>query len=290
MSALRIVLGDQLSFDMAALADLDAARDTFLMMEVTEETTYVRHHKQKIVLVLSAMRHFTDALRRRGVTVDYVELEGAARPIEPGQSSGRVKRVPFPIVRRADGIIRRREATLRPSKLGRSLLDLSLPAVARKGAGIGDSSTRMACSITSNVRHVGLIERLAAELEQRFGRRATWRPSDRTPKSVVAIGSSRQDKAAIDVCTPIGSRSSPVPPPKSATGRRASTRLNAVVSTNDRRRAPCGPTIEQRSRSRCSSSHPRRCFGDSGLDETNALYEASRRCLSCGNPLRMPTF
>ena len=75
MSALRIILGDHLSLDVSALADLVAGRDTVLMMEVMEENTYVRHHKQKIVLVLSAMRHFADALRKRGVTVDYMKLE-----------------------------------------------------------------------------------------------------------------------------------------------------------------------------------------------------------------------
>jgi deoxyribodipyrimidine photolyase-related protein len=75
MSALRIILGDHLSLDVGALADLVAGRDTVLMMEVMEENTYVRHHKQKIVLVLSAMRHFADALRQRGVTVDYIKLD-----------------------------------------------------------------------------------------------------------------------------------------------------------------------------------------------------------------------
>jgi deoxyribodipyrimidine photolyase-related protein len=45
------------------------------MMEVAEENTYVPHHKQKIVLVLSAMRHFADELRQRGVAVDYVPLD-----------------------------------------------------------------------------------------------------------------------------------------------------------------------------------------------------------------------
>ena len=75
MSVLRIILGDQLSLDLAALDDLDPGRDTVLMMEVVKETTYVRHHKQKIVLVLSAMRHFADVLRQRGVRVDYVKLD-----------------------------------------------------------------------------------------------------------------------------------------------------------------------------------------------------------------------
>ncbi len=75
MSVLRVVLGDQLSFELSALVDLDAKRDVVLMMEVVEETTYVPHHKQKIVLVLSAMRHFADQLHQRGVRVDYVQLD-----------------------------------------------------------------------------------------------------------------------------------------------------------------------------------------------------------------------
>lgn len=74
MTVLRVVLGDQLAFDLSALADLDPERDIVLMMEVQEENTYVYHHKQKIVLVLSAMRHFANTLRKRGVTLDYVAL------------------------------------------------------------------------------------------------------------------------------------------------------------------------------------------------------------------------
>ena len=75
MTVLRIILGDQLSLDLAALTDLDPGLDTVLMMEVASESTYVRHHKQKIVLVLSAMRHFAEALRRRGVQVNYIKLD-----------------------------------------------------------------------------------------------------------------------------------------------------------------------------------------------------------------------
>ena len=77
MTSLRIVLGDQLSHDLSALAGLDPGRDTVLMTEVAEESTYVPHHKQKIVLVLSAMRHFADELRMRGVAVDYVLLDAS---------------------------------------------------------------------------------------------------------------------------------------------------------------------------------------------------------------------
>jgi deoxyribodipyrimidine photolyase-related protein len=72
---LRIVLGDQLSRNVAALEGLDPARDVVLLMEVQEECTYVPHHPQKIVLVLSAMRHFARALAARGVAVDHVRLD-----------------------------------------------------------------------------------------------------------------------------------------------------------------------------------------------------------------------
>lgn len=77
MSTLRLVLGDQLSPSLSSLADLDAGRDVVLMVEVADETTYVRHHQQKIAFVLSAMRHFAEELRGQGVRVDYVRLEDA---------------------------------------------------------------------------------------------------------------------------------------------------------------------------------------------------------------------
>jgi deoxyribodipyrimidine photolyase-related protein len=75
MKTLRLVLGDSLSRLVSALRDIDRDRDVVLMVEVDEEATYVRHHKQKIVLVLSAMRHFAESLRASGVRVDYVRLD-----------------------------------------------------------------------------------------------------------------------------------------------------------------------------------------------------------------------
>ena len=41
MSALRFVLGDQLSRSIPTLRGIDPAQDTVLMVEVAEETTYV---------------------------------------------------------------------------------------------------------------------------------------------------------------------------------------------------------------------------------------------------------
>ncbi len=72
---LRVVLGDQCSATLSSLEGLDPAADTVLMAEVAGECTYVRHHQKKIVLVLSAMRHFARALRARGVSVHYTTLD-----------------------------------------------------------------------------------------------------------------------------------------------------------------------------------------------------------------------
>ena len=69
------VLGDQLTPTLASLRDQDRATTIILMMEVWEEATYVKHHKQKIALIFSAMRHFADELRGDGWRVDYVRLD-----------------------------------------------------------------------------------------------------------------------------------------------------------------------------------------------------------------------
>lgn len=74
---LGLVLGDQLSFDLASLAALDPAHDAILMAEVAQEARYVPHHPQKIVLIFSAMRHFALALRARGWQVHYVAFDAA---------------------------------------------------------------------------------------------------------------------------------------------------------------------------------------------------------------------
>ncbi len=75
MKTLRVILGDQVTRDISALTDLDPARDVVLMVEVAAEARYVPHHKQKIAFLLSAMRHFAEALRAEGICVDYVKLD-----------------------------------------------------------------------------------------------------------------------------------------------------------------------------------------------------------------------
>ena len=83
------ILGDQLSAALPSLADRTPADTVVLMMEVAEETTYVRHHQAKIALVLSAMRHFAADLRAAGWTVDYVTLDD---PANTGSFTGEVAR------------------------------------------------------------------------------------------------------------------------------------------------------------------------------------------------------
>lgn len=75
LRTLRVVLGDQLSRGVAALADADPADDTVLMAEVWDEATYVRHHPKKIAFLFAAMRHFAEALRAEGFTVHYTALD-----------------------------------------------------------------------------------------------------------------------------------------------------------------------------------------------------------------------
>jgi len=69
------VLGDQLSPGLSSLDGANRADSVVLMMEVSDETTYVRHHKTKLVYILSAMRHHAEALRAAGWRVDYVRLD-----------------------------------------------------------------------------------------------------------------------------------------------------------------------------------------------------------------------
>jgi deoxyribodipyrimidine photolyase-related protein len=89
MGALRLVLGDQLSRNLTALAGVDPASDVVLLVEVAEETGYVGHHKQKVTLILSAMRHFAAELSAEGLRVDYVKLEDAGNT---GTFSGELAR------------------------------------------------------------------------------------------------------------------------------------------------------------------------------------------------------
>ena len=118
--ALRLVLGDQLTETLSALDGADPARDVVLMVESRVEATAWKHHKQKLVLVWSAMRQFAERLRARGLAVRYVDLED---PDNTGAIAGELRRAletrPFDrVVRTACG----------KWGLEQALLALDLPA------------------------------------------------------------------------------------------------------------------------------------------------------------------
>ncbi len=72
---LILILGDQLSADVAALREADKSRDIILMAEVAAETDYVPHHPRKIAFILAAMRKFANVLRKDGWQVRYTTLD-----------------------------------------------------------------------------------------------------------------------------------------------------------------------------------------------------------------------
>ncbi|MEX6507155.1 cryptochrome/photolyase family protein [Jiella sp. M17.18] len=88
MATLRFVLGDQLSRGLSSLSDMEDG-DIVLMAEVADEANYVRHHQRKIAFLFSAMRHFAEDLRGRGMSVDYVALDD---PENTGSFTGELKR------------------------------------------------------------------------------------------------------------------------------------------------------------------------------------------------------
>lgn len=91
MTTIRLVLGDQLTRGVSSLKDLPLTEPSHvvLMVEVHGEATYVPHHRQKVAFILSAMRHFAEALRAEGVVVDYVRLDD---PANTGTFTGEVTR------------------------------------------------------------------------------------------------------------------------------------------------------------------------------------------------------
>ena len=76
---LVLVLGDQLSPDIAALKAADKSRDVVVMAEVADEAKYVPHHPKKIAFLFAAMRKFAAALRDDGWTVDYATYDDPER-------------------------------------------------------------------------------------------------------------------------------------------------------------------------------------------------------------------
>ena len=72
---LRLILGDQLNHLHPWYTDGSEA--TYLLMEMRQETDYVRHHVQKVIAFFLAMRAFAQHLRERSHEVTYLRLDDA---------------------------------------------------------------------------------------------------------------------------------------------------------------------------------------------------------------------
>ena len=68
------ILGDQLGPDNAALAGARKKDDVVFFVESERGLRKLKYHQQRLVLLLSAQRHFAQEMRRAGWTVDYHAL------------------------------------------------------------------------------------------------------------------------------------------------------------------------------------------------------------------------
>lgn len=74
MKKLRLILGDQLNHDHSWYQE--KSKDIiYVMMEMGQELTYVKHHIQKVVAFFAAMRAFKDHLEAKGYQVVYLSLD-----------------------------------------------------------------------------------------------------------------------------------------------------------------------------------------------------------------------
>lgn len=69
------ILGDQLGPDNAALAGARKKDDVIFMVESPRALGKLPYHRQRLVLLLSASRHFAEEKRKEGWKVDYHALE-----------------------------------------------------------------------------------------------------------------------------------------------------------------------------------------------------------------------
>ena len=70
---LRLILGDQLNGQHSWFKDDEHC--VYVMMEMRQETDYVRHHVQKILAFFLAMRSFAEELQSQGKEVIYLSLD-----------------------------------------------------------------------------------------------------------------------------------------------------------------------------------------------------------------------
>jgi len=73
MKILRLILGDQLNTNHSWFNKVDD-KIIYVLMEIRPETDYLKHHLQKLLGVLGAMRRFAKELEAKGHHIIYVNL------------------------------------------------------------------------------------------------------------------------------------------------------------------------------------------------------------------------
>ncbi|AFK02221.1 deoxyribodipyrimidine photolyase-related protein [Emticicia oligotrophica DSM 17448] len=71
---LRLILGDQLNYNHSWFREKDD-NILYVMMEIKQETDYVKHHIQKVVGFFAAMRIFAQVLQNQGNKIIYINLD-----------------------------------------------------------------------------------------------------------------------------------------------------------------------------------------------------------------------
>ena len=75
MRTIKFFFQDQLSHSNEILDKIDKKNDIIFLSEVKSEFSIVKHHKKKIVFIMSSMRHFADELRNKGFKVEYTKID-----------------------------------------------------------------------------------------------------------------------------------------------------------------------------------------------------------------------
>jgi len=73
-NTLRLILGDQLNYQHSWFAT-PQPNTTYILMEMRQETDYVRHHAQKVLGFFAAMRQLAQHLQEQGHQVLYLALD-----------------------------------------------------------------------------------------------------------------------------------------------------------------------------------------------------------------------
>ncbi|MDX1905094.1 MAG: cryptochrome/photolyase family protein [Thermonemataceae bacterium] len=74
MKTLRLILGDQLNSAHSWFKDTNH-NVSYVIMEILQETNYVKHHIQKVLCFFAAMRNFASELQNKGHQVIYLCLD-----------------------------------------------------------------------------------------------------------------------------------------------------------------------------------------------------------------------